>query len=86
MTEEEVGKLCARLAIQFDAMLATLLAKGLIFEEIIPDCRKDFYDSLNEEKVYTARHIATYKEIIRDYMRDHWSCPHTHIDGQKKQS
>ncbi len=41
MTEEEVSKLHARLAIQFDAMLATLLAKGLIFEEIIPDCRKD---------------------------------------------
>ncbi len=27
MTEEEVSKLYARLAIQFDAMLATLLAK-----------------------------------------------------------
>ncbi len=73
MTEEEVGKLYARLAIQFDAMLATLLAKGLIFEEIIPDCRKDFYDSLNKEEVRTAKRIATYKEIIRGYMRDSWS-------------
>ncbi len=85
MTEEEVGKLYARLAIQFDAMLATLLAKGLIFEEIIPDCRKDFYDSLNEEKVYTARHIATYREIIRDYMRDHWSIERISLTELAKQ-
>ncbi len=73
MTEEEVSKLYARLAIQFDAMLATLLAKRLVLEEIIPDIRKEFYDSLNEEEVRTAKRIATYKEIIRDYMRDNWS-------------
>ncbi len=73
MTEEEVSKLYARLAIQFDAMLATLLAKKLVLEEIIPDIRKEFYDSLNEEEVRTAKRIATYKEIIRGYMRDNWS-------------
>ncbi len=60
MTEEEVSKLYARLAIQFDAMLATLLSKKLVLEEIIPDVRKEFYDSLNEKKVRTAKRIATY--------------------------
>ncbi len=73
MTEEEVSKLYARLAIQFDAMLATLLSKKLVLEEIIPDIRKEFYDSLNEEEVRTAKRIATHKEIIRGYMRDNWS-------------
>ncbi len=73
MTEEEVSKLYARLAIQFDAMLATLLSKKLVLEEIIPDIRKEFYDSLNEEEVRTAKRIATYKEIIRSYIRDNWS-------------
>lgn len=73
MIKEEVGKLYVRLSIQFEAMLATLLVKGLIFEEIIPDGRRDFYDSLGEEKVCTARHIVTYKEIIRNYIHAHWS-------------
>lgn len=73
MTEEEISKLYVRLAIQFDAILATLLAKKLISEEIVPDARKDFYDSLNKEKVRTAERIATYKEIIRSYMRNNWS-------------
>ncbi len=73
MTEEEVGKLYARLAVQFDSVLATLISKGLIFEDFIPEIRKDFYDSLNEEKVCTAKRIATYKETIRRYMRDNWN-------------
>lgn len=73
MTEEEISKLYVRLAIQFDAILATLLEKKLISEEIVPDARKDFYDSLNKEKVRTAERIATYKEIIRSYMRNNWS-------------
>ncbi len=73
MTEEEVSKLYVRLAIQFDAMLATPLSKKLVLEEIIPDVRKEFYDSFNEEKVRTAKRIATYKEIIRDCIRNNWS-------------
>lgn len=69
MTEEDIGKLYARLAIQFDSGLAALIANGLVLEELIPDIRKDFYDSLNEEKVRTAEWIGTYKEIIRRYIR-----------------
>lgn len=41
MTEGKVSKLYTRLAIQFDAILATLLAKSLISEEIIRSCMRD---------------------------------------------
>lgn len=70
MTEEELSKLYARLALQFDSMLETLVAKKLVFEDFVPGIRKDFYNSLNEEKLKDFDRISTYTETIRHYMRN----------------
>ena len=50
MTEKELSELYARLALQFDSVLGTLVSKNLVFADFVPGIRKDFYDSLNEEK------------------------------------
>ena len=69
MTEEDISKLYARLALQFDTLISTLVMKNLIDTDFVPGIRKDFYDSLNEEKVRTHGLIMTYTEIIRWYIR-----------------
>ena len=50
MTEKELSELYARLALQFESVLGTLVSKNLVFPDFVPGIRKDFYDSLNEEK------------------------------------
>ena len=50
MTEEEVSKLYARLALQYEAVLGTLISKHLIFEDFVPGIRKDFYDTYEEAR------------------------------------
>lgn len=70
MTEEELSKLYARLALQFDSMLETLVAKKLVFEDFVSGIRTDFYNSLNEEKLKDFDRISTYTETIRHYMRN----------------
>ncbi len=45
MTEKELGKLYARRAFQFDSAPRTLVSKSLVFPDIVPGIRKDFYDS-----------------------------------------
>lgn len=50
MTEKELSELYARLALQFDSVLGTLVSKSLVFPDFVPGIRKDFYDSLNKEK------------------------------------
>ena len=70
MTEKELSELYARLALQFDSVLGTLVSKNLVFPDFVPGIRKDFYDSLNEEKRKDFERISTYTEIIRRYIRE----------------
>lgn len=69
MTEKELSELYTRLALQFDSVLGTLVSKNLVFPDFVPGIRKDFYDSLNEEKRKDFEKISTYTEIIRRYIR-----------------
>ena len=70
MTEKELSELYARLALQFDSVLGTLVSKNLVFPDFVPGIRKDFYDSLNEEKRKDFKRIFTYTEIIKRYIRE----------------
>lgn len=70
MTEKELSELYARLALQFDSVLGTLVSKNLVFPDFVPGIRKDFYDSLNEERRNDFKRISTYTEIIRRYIRE----------------
>ena len=70
MTEKELSELYTRLALQFDSVLGTLVSKNLVFPDFVPGIRKDFYDSLNEEKRKDFERISTYTEIIRRYIRE----------------
>ena len=69
MTEKELSELYTRLALQFDSVLGTLVSKNLVFPDFVPGIRKDFYDSLNEEKSKDFERIFTYTQIIRRYIR-----------------
>ena len=42
MTEKELSELYARLAVQFDSVLVTLVSKNLVFPDFVPGIRKDF--------------------------------------------
>lgn len=70
MTEKELSELYARLALQFDSVLGTLVSKNLVFRDFVLGIRKDFYDSLNEEKRKDFERILTYTQIIRRYIRE----------------
>ena len=70
MTEKELSELYARLALQFESVLGTLVSKNLVFPDFVPGIRKDFYDSLNEEKGKDFERISTYTEIIKRYIRE----------------
>ena len=70
MTEKELSELYMRIALQFDSVLGTLVSKNLVFPDFVPGIRKDFYDSLNEEKSKDFERISTYTEIIRRYIRE----------------
>lgn len=70
MTEKELSELYTRLALQFDSMLGTLVSKNLVFPDFVPEIRKDFCDSLNEEKSKDFERIFTYTEIIKRYIRE----------------
>ncbi|MFR1050378.1 MAG: KilA-N domain-containing protein [Lachnospirales bacterium] len=70
MAEKELSELYARLALQFDSVLGTLVSKNLVFPDFVPGIRKDFYDALNEEKRKDFERIFTYTEIISRYIRE----------------
>lgn len=70
MTEKELSELYTRLALQFDSVLGTLISKSLVFPDFAPGIRKDFYDSLNEEKRKDFERISTHTEIIRRNIRE----------------
>lgn len=42
MTEKELSELYARLALQFDSVLGTLVSKSLVFPDFVPGIRKRF--------------------------------------------
>lgn len=69
MTEEEIRKLYIRLAFQYESSIDALLTKGLIDTDLAAATKEKFYDSLNEEKLRTAKKIRDYHETIRLYMR-----------------
>lgn len=50
--------------------MGTLVSKNLVFTDSVPGIRKDFYDSLNEEKRKDFERILTYTQIIRRYIRE----------------
>lgn len=60
MTEKELSELYARLALQFDSVLGTLVSKNLVFPDFVPGIRKDFYDTLNEEKQKDFERIVSW--------------------------
>ena len=70
MTEKELSELYMRIALQFDSVLGTLVSKNLVFPDFVPGIRKDFYDSLNEEKSKDFERIFTYTQLIRRYIRE----------------
>lgn len=59
ITEEEIGELHTRLAFQYESSIEVLLAKGLIDTDLAVAAKKKFYDSLNEEKLWTSPKIGT---------------------------
>ena len=83
MTEKELSELYTRLALQFDSVLGTLVSKNLVFTDSVPGIRKDFYDSLNEEKRKDFERILTYTQIIRRYIGIAWVYD-PKLDAQQK--
>lgn len=69
MTEKEIRDSYARLALQHESALDTLIVKGLIDQELAIDAREKFYASLDEEKLRTSKISESYNEIICHYMR-----------------
>ena len=69
MTEEEIGNLYIRIAFQYESAIGQLLDKKIIDQDLVDRHRKDFYDSLDEEKLRTSQKIRSHTEIIRHYMR-----------------
>lgn len=70
MTEEEVCKLYARMAFQYEATLGAIVARHLIDPEMVPRVRELFYDQLEKEKLKTFDCVMEYDAIIRCYVRD----------------
>ena len=59
MTEEEIRKLYIHLAFQYESSIDALLTKGLIDTDLAAATKEQFYDSLNEEKLRTAKKSGT---------------------------
>lgn len=69
MTEKEIGELYIRLAFQYESAIDALLAKRLKDTDLATAAKEKFYDSLNEEKLWTSPKIRDYHETIRLYIR-----------------
>ncbi len=69
MTEKEIGELYTRLAFQYESSIDSLLARQIIDTNLATTSREKFYDSLNEEKLWTSKKIRDYHETMRLYMR-----------------
>ena len=63
MTEEEIRKLYIRLAFQYESSIDALLTKGLIDTDLATATKEKFYDSLNEEKLRTAKKSETIMKL-----------------------
>lgn len=55
MTEKEIEDLYTRLAFQYESSIDALLAKRIIDIDFATTSREKFYDSLNEEKLWTSK-------------------------------
>ena len=69
MTPEEMNNLYICIAFQYESAINQLVDKGLVDKDLADQSRKNFYDSLNEEKLRTSQKIKNHTEIIRRYMR-----------------
>lgn len=69
MTPEEMSNLYICVAFQYESALNRLIGKGLVDGDLADQSRKNFYDSLDEEKLRTSQKIKNQTEIIRRYMR-----------------
>ena len=69
MSPEEMNNLYICIAFQYESAINQLVDKGLVDKDLADQSRKNFYDSLNEEKLRTSQKIKNHTEIIRRYMR-----------------
>lgn len=69
MTPEEISNLYIRIAFQYESALSQLVNKRLVDKGFADKSRKNFYDSLDEEKLRTSQKIRSNAEIIRHYIR-----------------
>lgn len=70
MTEDELRERYLLFGFSFETMVGCLLSRNLHLEDMIPNARKQFYDSLNEEKVRELKVLLSYQESICQYMRE----------------
>ena len=63
MTEKEISELYVRLAFQYESAIDTLLTKKLIDTDLATAAKEKFYDSLNEEKLRTAKKSGTIMKL-----------------------
>ena len=69
MSENELHERYIRLAFQYESAMDALLTRGLVDEEAASAAKERFYDTLNEEKLWTTQKIRDYHETISLYMR-----------------
>ena len=69
MSENDLHERYIRLAFQYESAMDALLTRGLVDEEAASAAKERFYDTLNEEKLWTTQKIRDYHETISLYMR-----------------
>lgn len=70
MTGDELRERYLLFGFSFETVVSCLLSRNLLLEDMIPNARKQFYDSLNEEKVRKQKVLLSYQESICRYMRE----------------
>ena len=84
MTEKEISELYVRLAFQYESAIDTLLTKGLIDTDLATTAKEKFYDSLNEEKLWTAGKVSLVEINIKAiFQRITWIC-YSKLDAQSQ--
>lgn len=63
MAEKEISELYVRLAFQYESAIDNLLTKGLIDTGLATAVKKEFYNSLNEEKLRTFKKSGTIMKL-----------------------
>lgn len=70
MTEDELREKYLLFGFSFETTVNCLLSRSLLSEDMVPNARKQFYDSLNEEKIRELKVLLSYQESICRYMRE----------------